>query len=352
MDRVKALLVYVLVATALAGANQGCSSSAASRGDSPRGADSFGGPLTRSVSTVHPGQRDVTNRYLPSVGVRTPAKREDGQDNCSGVLISPHVVVTAGHCVCRKRKLAEADKRKVAASVDKAFSPNSSKEKSALLNEVLEEATTIIDKSSCAELSIISVMTYPPSTGTQGTRDGVDLSYSVNEYKGDVLPHDDLMILYDENNWTVFKEVDLAVVILRNPVRGLARTATLAKSEVRTDEFVVMAGYGLGEDDENAKIYGDRYSGESQVLRVAESGSGNVQFLTGGQARNGGMAANVYRGDSGAPCFRRSGRAELLGIASAQTEDDEGNKLSVFTSIYPHREWLKKIVSEAGAAAR
>ena len=195
-------------------------------------------------------------------------------------------------------------------------------------------------------------MTYPLSTGRRGTRDGADLSYSVNEYKGDILPHDDLMILYDENSWTVFKEVDLAVVILRNPVRGIARTATLAKSEVQSDEFVVMAGYGLGEDDENAKIYGDRYFGESQIVRVVQSGSGNVQFLTGRQARDGGMAANVYRGDSGAPCFRSSGGAELLGVASAQTEDEKGNKLSVFTSVYPHREWLKKTVAEAGSAAR
>jgi hypothetical protein len=195
-------------------------------------------------------------------------------------------------------------------------------------------------------------MTYSQSAGRRGTKDGADLSYSVKEYKGDILPHDDLMILYDENNWTVFKDVDLAIVILRNPVQGASQAVTLAKSEVHGNEFVVMAGYGRGDDDENVKIYGDRYSGESQIVRVVQSESGNVQFLTGGQAHDGGAAANVYGGDSGAPCFRRAGGMALVGIASAYTEDEEGNKFSVFTSIYPHREWLKKVVAGAGTAAR
>jgi hypothetical protein len=43
---------------------------------------------------------------------------------------------------------------------------------------------------------------------------------------------------------------------------------------------------------------------------------------------------------------------ELAGIASAHTEDKAGNKLSIFTSIYLHREWLRKIVADTGAVAR
>jgi hypothetical protein len=261
------------------------------------------------------------------------------------VLISPRVVVTAGHCVCRKRQLDTADTERVTKSVGKAFLSRPDAEKSAVLKEVLDEAATVIDSTDCAGLSIVSVTTYPPTTARRRARDSADLSYSVREYKGEALAHDELMILYDENGWTVFKEVDLAVIVLKKPVQGVAQTVRLARSEAQSGEVVVMVGYGLGDDDENAKTYGDRYVGESQIVKVAPSESGNLQFLTGGQTRDGGTAASVYGGDSGAPCFRKTG--ELIGLASAYMEDEAGEKLSIFTSIYPHREWLRKIIADA-----
>lgn len=329
--------------------NGGCSGAAPVR---PQGADSFGGPLTRSVTAVHPGQLDVKNRFLPAVSVRTPSKRIDGQSDCSGVIVSPRLVVTAGHCVCKKRQLVRVDAANVSKSIEKAFVSRSREGRETLSKELLEEAVTVIDSSDCVESTVVSVTTYSAQPSRRQAAEGPDLSYSVREYRGEVRPHEDLMILYDENQWTVFKEVDLAAVILRKPIQGVSPIVRLAKSEIQSGDLVVMAGYGLGDEEANAKEYGDRYVGESQVVRVVRSESGNVQFLTGGTLPTGGVASRVHGGDSGAPCFRKADKGELLGVASAYTEDEEGNTLSIFTSIYPHRDWLKKMMAIAEAAPR
>lgn len=166
------------------------------------------------------------------------------------------------------------------------------------------------------------------------------------------MPHGDLMIVYDRNGHTVFKETDLAIVVLRGMVRGIPEAVKLARSEVRIGDFVVMAGYEFGDEEEDTGASGDRFFGESQVLRVARSESGDVLFFTGGRSSDGGPAAGVYSGDSGGPCFSKADRTMLVGITSAHTLDDDGNRLSVFTSIYPHREWVKEVARTAGSAVR
>jgi hypothetical protein len=153
-----------------------CSPGSTVRDAPVQGADSFGGPLTRSISAVHPGRMDVTNRYLPGVSVRTPAKIADGQSDCSGVLISPRVVVTAGHCVCKKKKVAAAATEKVSKEVERAFRSKPAEEKSEILGRVLNEAATVIDGSDCASLSIVSLTTYPPPPPRSRAGDGADLA--------------------------------------------------------------------------------------------------------------------------------------------------------------------------------
>lgn len=286
---------------------------------------------------------DTGNRYLPSVRVETASKEIDGQSGCSGVLVSPRLVVTAGHCVCKKRKLAAGDQAKVAAAVTRSFSSRPDLEKEAILGDVLREASMVIDRSECAKLSLVSVITYPPAAARRKGSGRAPRTHTVTEYDGDIVAHDDLLVVYNSNDLTVFKETDLAAIVLRERVNVFIPQIKLAMSEVQVGDPVVIVGYGPGTDDTESRRFGMRFFGESRVVHVARSESGNVQFFTGNPSNDGGVAANVEHGDSGGPCFSKTDATMLVGIANAQSEDEGGMRLSIFTSIYPHVAWLKKI---------
>ena len=142
------------------------------------------------------------------------------------------------------------------------------------------------------------------------------------------------------------------MIVLQIPVQGISRFAKLPGAEVQEHEKAIMAGYGLTPEEMVRKTVGNRYFGESQVLRVAEAGARNVQFITGREPAGGGPVTDVYGGDSGGPCFKKGHDLLLLGVANAYTQDAAGNRLSIFTSIYPHRRWLEKLVHDAEAGAR
>lgn len=162
------------------------------------------------------------------------------------------------------------------------------------------------------------------------------------------MPHDDLLIVYNRNNLTVFKETDLAAVVLSDRVDEVSQEVKLAKFEVQVGDYIIMVGHGPGTDDADTGQYGDRFFGEGQVVRVARSESGDVQFFTGKQSSGKGVAANVDHGDSGGPCFSKADPRILVGIVNAQSDDEDGNRLSVFTSVYPHVAWLKKLARTSG----
>jgi hypothetical protein len=54
------------------------------------------------TSAVYPGPLDSKNHYMSNVAIHTSAKRVDGSEHCSGVLVSPREILTAGHCLCMK----------------------------------------------------------------------------------------------------------------------------------------------------------------------------------------------------------------------------------------------------------
>jgi hypothetical protein len=58
-----------------------------------------------NTSAVYPGALDSKNRYSSTVALHINAKREDGSENCSGILVSPRDILTAGHCVCLRKTI-------------------------------------------------------------------------------------------------------------------------------------------------------------------------------------------------------------------------------------------------------
>ena len=85
------------------------------------------------------------------------------------------------------------------------------------------------------------------------------------------MPHDDLLIVYNRNNITVFKETDLAAVVLSDSVDEVSPEVKLARFAVQVGDHIIMVGYGPGTDDADTRQYGDRFFGEGLVAHVGFS---------------------------------------------------------------------------------
>ena len=323
-----------------------CSADVASKKGLPL-PPSLRAPFIKTLSTVYPGSLDETNRFLPAVSINTPAKQQDGED-CSGVLISPRVVLTAGHCVCLKREIGAEDRKKIQAAVARAVASQPREVKDALGSQILEAAESIIDGSACAPLSTVTVIRYPPTPVEPAGSSAPLVRYMSEQYQGLIIrPHDDFMIVY-RGKESIFKEADLAMVVLSRPVEDYTPAVKLASAPVRTGEQIVMVGHGYGSTSRGAKTFGNRHFAESVVVGVHGSDAPDVQFDVREEPPDGGLPASVYPGDSGGPCFSKSNDTVLVGIATGVTQEKGPEKRSVFTSVYPHREWVKRVVREVG----
>jgi hypothetical protein len=246
------------------------------------------------------GIKDTTNQYAFTVmtGVRAMTGRPI---NCSGVFISPRLVLTAGHCVCERRKTTE---------------PHG-------------EVKSIIDGSACARDATVTFVTYHPrqeSTDTPESTQGM-------EYEGEVRFHPELKVLLDAQSLVVSSHADLAVISLREPAEDSVPSVHLADSEVEVGDFITMAGYG--QDATTDLIYGVRRFGRKRVTRVPSAGSDGVMFDS-----EGGFA---YTSGSGEPCLRQDGKEQrLFGISSMGL----GDKPSC-TSLHIYRDWLRSEMQRA-----
>jgi hypothetical protein len=245
------------------------------------------------------GEVDFENRYRAAVMVSSTLG-EEGVLRCSGTAISRNVVLTAGHCVCRRRQGTGGK--------------------------------TVIDVSACLEAAEVETVFYKPpveeGTRSSGSRGTI--------HHGRVRPHPAFKAVLDEQGRVVFSHADLALVILNKPLEFPG--VPLAEGKAQVGDSIVIVGHEY--DEVEAVFGGERRFSMNTITRLGTAEDERVLVRQPGGHR--------YRQDSGGPCLREETRGPMLvGISSRWL--GEG---AAFTSTHRYQDWLRDNIqrAEAGGA--
>lgn len=323
----RALLTLVPFLIGLAQGCDGCSSRSPARATKPGLSTSVpadaakpGLPLDSGVidDTDHPfgvpsdsvgavifetvGEPDAANRYSSAVMIHPQlASSETKLRECSGVIVGPRLVLTAGHCVCQRHQLSGP-------------------------KEPLQHQ---VDGGSCAPTAIVTVFFYE-----QERRKPRQIVGAVSEqHPGRVQAHPRLEVRLSEREDILSSHADLALIVLDAPVPVGFLPARLAESSTALGETLMRVGFGY--DETLGALDGRRLVQSSKVLKALTSPE--ERFLL--EEADG----SIFRGDDGGPCFRETPRGpELVGISTTGLGQE-----SSMTSLSPYSKWLRHEISLA-----
>ncbi len=246
------------------------------------------------------GPVDVTNRY-PAAVLVTARFNEEMEQVCSGVILSPRLVLTAGHCVCRPRQVSAGS----------------------------GEAHTQVDGAECARTATVETTLYQPGATEPAP------AWTMKSQRGVVRPHPELSIFLDAHGRVVSSHADLALILLNHAVDAEFKPLAISDKEIALNESPTIVGSG---HDETAEAYdGERHASRNKVVEVLPSGGGMMRIEQ--------PEGHHYRQDSGGPCIREgAGENELVGLSSRNL--GEGGTI---ISTYGYRDWLRGEIQRAQA---
>ena len=246
----------------------------------------------------HAGKIDFENRYTSTVMVTVGDPKTGAQ--CSGVLLSPRVVLTAANCVCM-RQYQSSD-----AQVTKGG-----------------------DASSCSTYAYATTVVY----GKVHDEYLADMDFQ--SYEGMVRPHPDFRLTIDAEASVITSNADIAIIVLKEAVKNFSSFVPLGAEDIQVGESLSMVGYGYGRDF--GQILGLRYSRKNKVTNRL-----NDDRLLYEQ-----QGPYVYNGYKGGPCFREDARGQwLVGVSGFGTE-----KELPLTSTYRYRDWIHTEVQQAATSS-
>ncbi len=243
-------------------------------------------PIAQASFAVNGGQEDHNNRYLSTMWVSTTV------GNCSGVLISPRVVLSSAHCFCL---------------------PSDFKSR---------PGTQIYTSASCQSEARVTRYRYQ-----YDAKDGwVEEPLS---HKGRIVAHPDFRSEVLDGKLKSHL-ADLAVIHLEKAFEDVT-PESVAENDVRRDERLVLVGLGPsnpGDTDDGVRRFGKNLVTEVVDTQEAQE----FRFRTGG--------VHILEGDSGGPCFRETSAGRwLVGISGGFVVAGQD---SWFTSTFYYRNWIER----------